>query len=343
MMRIRPGVPFYAGSFFAVCTLLFAYWAISNFRAYFTMRSAEVRVLASDMKIDFFPAPDSESAPYFGYLLRLKLETTDDAKRQISWETDAGKAAYPEEALDELKDWAPGSIHRIQFLRGAARSIRIEGLERSPELEAGIGSILALGMFGLIALFCFTASKFEEGDRSGKKSNFWGPWLLFVGFGALPLIGWFVFTASFIWRTNTWIPLSVQVPTEAKAFNLASAPANVEISESAKEKLKSSEYRLFTFPWNGRVLHGAFGYLGGEFDYTSGSGLRSSGTLNFHISPTNRWALQVNFGKGEDFWVPFLALLFFGLAFTGAGLMIRKMTMSPQVRIDGRPLGKRKS
>jgi hypothetical protein len=343
MMRLRLGVAFYAGSFFAVCFLLFAYLAIRNFRAYFTMRSAEVRVLASDLKIDFFPAPDSESAPFVGYLLRLKLETTDDAKRQISWETEAGKAAYPEEAFDELQDWAPGSVHRIQFLRGEARAIRIETLERSPELESGIGSTLALGIFGLIALFCFTASKIEEGDRSGKEPTFWGPWLLFVGFGALPLIGWAVFTASFIWKANTWIPLSVQVPTEAKAFNLASAPANVEISDSAKEKLKSSEYRLFTFPWNGKMLHGAIGYLGGEFDDNSGAGLRRSDTLNFHISPTNRWALQVNFGKGEDFWVPFLMLLFFGLAFTGAGLGIRKMAMSPRVSLDGKALRKRKS
>ena len=338
MMRLRFGVPFYAGSFFAVFALLFAYWAVSNFRAYFTMRSAEVRVLASDMKIDFFPAPDSESSSFMGYQLRLKLETTDDAKRQISWETDAGKAAYPEEALDELKDWAPGSIHRIQFLRGAARSIRIEGLERSPELEAGIGSIIGLGIFGLIALCCFTASRFEEEERGGKKSTFLRPWLLFASFGALPLIGWVVFTASFILRANTWIPLSVQVPAEVKVFDLASMPANVEISDSAKEKLRSSEYRLFTFPWNGKVLHGGIGYLGGEFDDNSGSGQRSSGTMNFHISPTNRWALQVNLGKGEDFWVPFAALLFFGLAFTGAGLMIRKMGMGPQVNLDGRPL-----
>jgi hypothetical protein len=307
------------------------------------MRSAEVRVLASDMKIDFFPAPDSESSSYVGYLLRLKLESTDDAKRQISWETEAGKAAYPEEALDELKDWAPGSIHRVQFLRGAVRSIRIEGLERSPELEAGIGLILGLGIFGIIAVCCFTASKFEEEDRSGKKSSFLKPWLLFVGFGALPLVGWVVFTASFLWKANTWIPLSVKVPTEAKVFNLASAPANVEISDSAKEKLKVSDYRLFTFPWNGKVLHGGIGSHGGEFDDNSGSGRSSSGTINFHISPTNRWALQVNLGKGEDFWVPFLALLFLGLGFTKAGFMFRKMGMSPQVSLDGRPLGKRKS
>jgi hypothetical protein len=330
-MRSRLGIPFYLGCFMAVCTLFFAYLSIRNFRDYFSMRSAEVRVLASSMKIQIFPAPDSDSSPYLGYLLQLQLQSTDATQRLISWDAEAGKAAYPEEALDELAAWAPGTIHRIQFLRNSARAIRIEELERSPELESAIGALIAIAIFGLGTLFCYTAANEMSADqmpaKPGKRAStgFFGPWLLFVAFGMLPLIGWVAFTASFLWKVSTWIPVSANVPAAARAFDLTSLPANVEITESAKEKLQGSEYRLFTFPWNGKTLHGGIGYLGGEFDDNTNHAPRPE-TLNFHISPVNRWALQVELGKGEDFWVPFGVLLLFGLAFTGAGLAVRKLS-----------------
>lgn len=295
------------------------------------MRSAEVRVLASSMKIQIFPAPDSESSPYLGYLLKLQLQSTDAAQRIISWETEAGKAAYPEEALDELAAWAPGTVHRIQFLRRAARAIRVEELEHSPELESAIGALVAIGIFGLATLSCFMAAKMMETDemgtghrKPGKRSPFVGPWLILVGFGMLPLIGWVAFTANFLWKSGTWVPVTVSVPAAAKAFDLTTLPANVEIAESAKEKLQNTEYRRFTFPWNGKTLRGGIGSLGGEFD-SKNNGAPSRDTINFHISPVNRWAFQLELGKGEDFWLPFGVLLLFGVAFTGAGLAVRKL------------------
>jgi hypothetical protein len=322
-MRYRLGIPFYAGCFFALLTLLFVYLAGRNFHEYLTMRSAEVRVLASNMKIDYFPAPDSDSLPYLGYLLRLNLQTTDSTQRSFSWETEAGKAAYPEEAFDELRAWSPGTIHRIQFLRGASRNIRIEELERSPELESAIGATIVVGILGMITLFCFVAAQI---DQAAKRKTFFGPWLIFVGFGMLPLLGWVTFTATHIWKVSTWQSMNVQIPEEVTKFDSAKLPANVEITAAAKERLESTDYRVFTFPWNGQYLHGAVGSLGGEFDDSDNIFNRKPGPLNFHISPVNRWALQVNLGKGEAFWVPFGILLLFGLAFTGAGLAVRKMS-----------------
>ncbi len=325
-MRIRYGFPLYVGGFFALCSLFFVYLAIRNFNAYFSMRSAEVRVLASSMKIDVMPPPDSDSASYVGYLLRLRLQTTDSYARNLSWETEAGKAAYPEEALDELRAWAPGTVHKIQFLRGDARNLRIEELDRSPELESAIGSVIVIGIFGMIMMFCMVAARAD--DRSFAK-GFFGPWLLFVGFGMMPMLGWIGFTASHIWKVATWQKVTAQVPEQITIFDAAKLPPNVEITDRAKERLANTEYRLFTFPWNGQTLHGAVGTVGtlsGEFDYDNNTLPRPAGALHFHISPVNRWALQVNLGRGEDFWVPFGMLLLFGLAFMGAGLTIRKMS-----------------
>jgi hypothetical protein len=322
-MRIRPGLPLYVGAFFAVATLFFVYLAIRNFTAYFTMRSTEVRVLASSMKIDIMPAPDSDSSPYLGYLLRLNLQTTDDTPRNLSWETEAGKAVYPEEALDELQAWAPGTVHKIQFLRGDARSLRIEELERSPELESAIGCLIVIALFSMIMIFCLVAARADEPKLA---KAFFGPWLIFVGFGMMPLLGWIGFTTSHVWKAITWLPVSVDIPEQSTKLDPATLPPNVEITQAAKEKLESNEYRVFTFPWNGKLLSGAVGSLQGEFDDHENAFRRKPGPLSFRISPVNRWALQVNFGKGEAFWVPFGILLLFGIAFTGAGLFVRKMS-----------------
>lgn len=328
-MRLKRGPAFYIGACFALITLLLIVLAARNLYGYFSMRSAEVRVLASSMKIDIFPAPDSDSVPYLGYLLRLSLETTDTPARNISWEVEAGKAAYPEEALDELRAWAPGTLHRIHFLRNNPRAIRIEALERSSELESGIGSVVASILFGMITLFCFTAVSLSGQENDPQAS----PWYLFVAFGLLPLLGWVVFTGSFIWKLSTWEAVSVEVPEQTTTFNTAAPPAGVEITPAAVEKLKDNTYRLFTFSWNGETRSGAVGTLGGEFDDPNNYFRFGPGRLNFHISPKNRWAVAVNLGEGQDFWVPFLALLGFGVVFTGAGLMVRSMSQAPKVKL----------
>ena len=54
---------------------------------------------------------------------------------------------------------------------------------------------------------------------------------------------------------------------------------------------------------------------------SSGAG---NGEYQFFMSPKNRWDMVPNLSWGEDFWVPFGILLFFGFAFTGASLIIRK-------------------
>lgn len=47
-----------------------------------------------------------------------------------SREVEAGKASYPEEALDELRAWATGTLHRIHIRRNNPRTVWIEELER---------------------------------------------------------------------------------------------------------------------------------------------------------------------------------------------------------------------
>lgn len=323
-MRIRRGPALYLGILFALCTLFFVCRAILNFYVYYSMRSAEVRVLESSMKIDMMPSPYARSLPYVGYLLRLRLQTTDAYLRELSWEMEAGKATYPEEAFDELRAWAPGTIHKIQFLRGDARSLRIEEVERSPELESAIGSAKLSAFLSAIVILCLVAARAD--DRIFAKGLF-RPWLVFCGFGLIFLLSWIGFTTSQIWRAATWRKVTVQVPEQVTKLDAATLPANVEITSKAKEKLANTEYRVFPFEWNGRTLHGAVatrGSLHGEFDgsYSASSGM--PGPLRFHISPDNRWDLQVELGRGKDFWLPFGMFLIFGLGLAGAGVSLRK-------------------
>lgn len=130
--------------------------------------------------------------------------------------------------------------------------------------------------------------------------------------------------------------MNVEIPEQTTTFNSAQPPPGVEITPAEAEKLKDNSYRLFTFSWNGAVRSGAVESLSGKFDDGSNSMRDCPGPLSFHISPMNRWAISVNLGQGEDFWVTFGVLLGFGIVFTGAGFLVRIMSQAPKVKLRRR-------
>lgn len=315
-MRAKYGTVQITSALLLLATILLLWLSAKNFYAYSRMRSTQAKVLASQLRMDLHPAEDHETPAYLTYTIHLALRTQDN--RDLEWETDAGKSAYPEEALDELALWAPATTHPIQMLRGNARQIRIANLEESPEWNAAIGSLIGVAILALGTLGAFIAM--AEGKRAGWRKHF-GPWLIFLGFGLVPLIGCGFFTYFEAQKRLTWPSLSASRTEAAHTFNASQLPPNASITPAAQASLSGTSYGLIEYTWNGRKLHGGIGSLAGVFDKFIAA---PSGQYHFRSHPTDRWEVSQTLDWNNDFYIPVFALLFFGLAFTGASLLVRK-------------------
>jgi hypothetical protein len=315
------------GVVFLLLTLLMIWMAVKNFWIYSRMRSSEMTVLASALRVELIPGDDREEPDdpdSLAYILTLDLRANDGSGRQVHWVTDAGKAAYPEEALDELASWRPGTRHRIQMIRGDSRNLRIEGLADSPELERGFGGLLAAMMFGMIALGTLAGATEEHVLlRRFNLRRHLGVWMVFFGFGAMPLIGCVLFTYSNVHKMWTWQETTARRIEQGHKFDLSQLPPEVQLTPAAKAKLDGAVYDLLEYEWSGRKVHGGIGALFGVHDLLK-TGPDSDGTRRIWISPRNRWELSDTLGWKQDFWIPFGVLLFFGVTFCAAGLFIRK-------------------
>ncbi|MEO8028159.1 MAG: hypothetical protein ABI823_16870 [Bryobacteraceae bacterium] len=324
VMRVKLGALQIVGLVFLLLTLLLIWFSIKNFWTYSRMRTAEVTVLHSRLRMDLLPSPDSESVDTMIYTMRLDLRAEDGSGREMEWEGDAGKAAYPEEALEELEMWKPGSRHRVQMIRGNARLLRVTNLEDSPELEAGIGCLVAAGFF---AMFSLAGVATLDDDYPRLKRFRWmkklGVWTVFSGTGLLALIGWGLFTYFTVAKILTWKDVTAQRVAQAHTFSLVEAIPGVEITPAAKKKIEQSSYDLIEYEWNGRRVHGGMGRFEGVHDGLVADA-DAEGRYRFKIDPRLRWNLSGKLGWNSDFWIPFGMLLFFGVAFSGAGSMIRK-------------------
>ncbi len=313
------------GGLFAVLTLLCLYGFGRNLRTYARMRTVPVEVVRSSLLIDASSDPTGDPTDV-DYTLRLDLVTTDGSSRPIHWEDVPARSAYPEEAFDELTRWAPGARHQIFQLRGEARAIRLPGSSASQELNAAIGFAFATAFFAFFTL-TFGAIAGEESTwfrRPWLKRNL-GVWLVFFSVGVAAFIGDFFFLANQLSKILYW-PAAVATMRHAPAeYDPQSLPPNVHMTAAARDRLRLRSHEVLTFQWNGATLHGGIGSNEGPYDELAHQACRSSEeSCQFRISPTDRWNVAAKPGWNVEFFMPVGMFTLFGVAFTGAGLMIRR-------------------
>lgn len=283
------------------------YYVAANLWQHFRLREVQVRTLRSSLEIDARGFTPGDPA-YPDYHLHLDFITTDGTNRSIHWEDWPGRAAYPEEALDELQRWAPGTIHTIRLVRGEARSFRLPGGAPSPELNSAlsytIGALFLATLAGVTALFVSTG-----------RPSLSGVWVIFFGFGVLSLFGAAAFATSRITKVLTW-------PRVRATFHDTPAvalPPNVTITPKARELLDARSYRVLTIPYQGTEIHAGIGPWEGPYDI-----LACAASCAFWIDPHDRWGVDDAVGWNKFLFLPLSVLLLFGLAFTKVGLVLRR-------------------
>jgi hypothetical protein len=297
-----------AGILCGVAAAACAYNAIDNFRIVQSLRSYPAEVTASKLKVDYgFSAAESREQPL--YTLVVDFVASDESKRSVHWEGMPGSALYPEEAFDEVARFAPGTKHNLSMPGINGRAVRIDSMEKNPEVFKGFVwgcccFVLALVSWGFVLL------------HKSKKS---GVWAAFVVIGMMPIlatlpVGYFAYE-----KLTSWEYVSGKIIGERKAFDPLPPLPNVEFSAKALEKLPTVQYQSFEFEWNGKVLHGGYGGWFGAYDVAS-----AQESPRFYVSPKDRWATEVSLDWKEDFWTPCGILLVFGVVFSGAGLLVKR-------------------
>ena len=310
---------------FTVFTLLCVYGFAHNLLAYARMRTIPVEVVRSSLLID--ASSDVTADPTdVDYTLRLDLITTDGSARPIHWEDVPASAAYPEEAFDELTRWAPGARHQIYQLRGEARAIRLPGSLALQELNAAIGFLIAIVIFGFFAITLGTIA----GEESSWFHNSWlrrhlGIWIVFFSVGVAALIGDFLFLTTQLPKILFWPSVTATLRSAPSDYDPQSLPPNVQITPEARKRIQLHPHNVLTFQWNGATLHGGLGANVGPYDELAREVCTStSSPCQFRISPTDRWNVAAKPGWNVEFFMPIGMFTLFGVAFTGAGLMIRR-------------------
>ncbi|MCX6610301.1 MAG: hypothetical protein NTW74_05555 [Acidobacteria bacterium] len=299
--------------------------SLADFWAAYRTRVVQASVIASKLKIDW-GHPDSESGEEPLYTLSVDLKADDGSGRTFSWEGDAGRAMYPEEALDEFERWQPGRKHSVGMLRGNAKEIRLDQMESNPEVGKGVGWLFGFCFSAITALASLVAVNMDSKPhpRLAFMKGF-GVWTVFLAFGLMPLLGSFAFAWGMSQKLNTWKPVVARKVGEQRPFDTSKPIANVEITSKAMVALAEKPYNRIEFNWKGQTLHGGIGPWRGTYD----TGTLAAGDNYYFVgSPNDRWEIAPSLSWREDFGVPFGILLFFGLAFTGASLIVKRSERS---------------
>ncbi len=302
---------------FVLVALCF-YKSARNFIAANHLRTFQASVIASKLVVDWIPStPDSRAQP--GFTLVLDLIANDESKRTVHWEGDAGRAAYPEEALDEFENWKPGSVHTVGQVRGDARELRFNTLETSPETTYGIVWLIFGGLLFFVALAFHMVSRAERLDNSAV-------WIVFMAFGLPPLLGGPAYLIHALRGINNSKVVDVKELPRRKPFNVAGfAIPNVEVTQKAKDEIAKEDYHHYEYTLDGRTYHLGNGTWYGVFDSVLAGADFSEGVKRLFVDPNDRWEISNADGWKTAVFVPSGILLFFGVAFCGSGLLFRKL------------------
>lgn len=285
----------------------FLWMAGTNLWSYFRMRTVSVEVIRSSLLFDALGKGND-----LDITLLLDLKTTDGSERAIHWEEEGGHAAYPEEAYDVLRHWAPGSLHEIRQMWGQARKIRLPDTQ-SPELLL-FRLYLVVAACVIFFAFAFAASDFDGAS---------GVWLAFFSVGVASFLGAGLFAWFEIPKRISWP--SVVATRESAPDSTAEAPPlvfpdNVAVTPAARKLLERSRYVVLRF--NG--FHAGLGSFGGRYESLKPRCESGTEMCRFVINPQDRWDVQLNANWDDDFYAPLALLGVFGLAFGGAGLLVRR-------------------
>lgn len=287
-------------------TLLCIWNAFSDFRAAATMRHVKAKAVAANLTIDWGRTEESSSEEPL-YRLVVELVAMDESKRVFHFEGDPGQAVYPEEAMDSLERFAVGTGHTVSMLRGNARELRFDQFESNPEITKGIAWSFGAVFAALIGIAAYVAM-----DKVG-------PWIVFFGFGLLPLLGAIPVGWGASHRIMNWKQVTAQNIGEPAPFDVTKSRPNVQITPRALENLPQHPYQRIEFQWQGRTLHGGLGPFRGIYDTDL-----PTRNLTFFMNPNDRWEIDESLTWGEDFAFPTGILALFGIVFTGVGLLIRR-------------------
>ncbi len=280
----------------------------TNLWTHLRMRTIPVEVVKSSLHFDALGKGND-----LDITLVLDLKTTDGSERAIHWEEDGGPAAYPEEAYDELRLWAPGSRHQIHQVRGQARELRLPDTQ-SPELVK-MGLYLGFGLFTGFFAFAFAATGSERDS---------GVWLIFFSIGVGAFLGaglyaWFEVPKRIYWQSVVATLEAAPDDSTAEAQPLV-FPASVVVTPAARKLLERSRYKVLRF--NG--LHAGLGNFGGRYERLKPRCESGEQECRFVMNPKDRWDVELDAGWDRDFYLPLAVMGVFGLAFGSAGLLIRR-------------------
>lgn len=316
---------FWVGSISIALVMMLGLWfAVPNLWAYLRLRAVPVEVLQSSLKVDA-----ARGETHLRNFLLLDLRTTDGAERRIRAEELLSRATYPEEALDELRAWAPGSRHVVYELRGATREIRLPGAGQSPELDT---ALLALGLtlFVVVMIFIITMAVVQE--RLWMQSwpvfrylGFWTPFSAVGLFMGLALMAFLWFEAPRRW---SWQPVEATADGPAELGAEAprrQLPEEVQVTPAAAAVLERAAYRILQFAGpEGSMLHAGIGNLNGPYEGLAANCPVEAASCRFFVDPNDRWDFEVDPSWDERFFLPAGMLFLFAVVFSAVGWFLRR-------------------
>lgn len=332
MRRIRPGKAVIVGGIAALLAFVSLFFACVNLWTWSRMRTLPVEVMASSVVMDAAPYGRSKKIyPYF--VLRLDLKATDGSGRLLHWEEDLQQASYPEEALDDLERWRPGTRHTIRTIRGNAREVRLPYGQELPERRTAISLLVTAVLLGLLALALITINN-ETASTFRNRTRF-GVWMAFFAVGAVFALGALGFLAAELLKRFRWE--QVEAKAYKSAFDVDRLPPNASATGVAKEALRNPAHRVLEFSWRGQIIHGGLGQWGGPYDHLSAHCDWRNDNCRFRLNPSDRWGASPLQFWTREFVALFGQLSFFAIVFLGAGLMLR----SPGWTASGRPVNRK--
>jgi len=209
------------------------------------------------------------------YLLSLDLIVSGQNQRTIRWNRRLSQPAYPEEAIDELRRWSPGSHHTIYALRGRSADIRLPYSQESQELQIIHWSLTAAILLGAAG---FAALSILHGR----------PWLLLALLGVAAGIGGAWMASEELNRRANWRVVTAR-PSPAEA-----SPPDVFLTSEAAATLPKLTHRVLAFDLDGVTLHAGIGNLDGPYDILYQICAKDRTPCQFRVNSRNRWDVSTH-------------------------------------------------
>jgi hypothetical protein len=269
---------------------------VINIASYLHMSTLPVEVVKSSMRFDVYPM---SGRLYYG--LRLELAAMDGSGRKIPWEEGLSEPMFPEEALDELRRWEPGTRHSINTLRGQTGQVRLPYGQQSPELTNATWAFWGFLPFAVLALVIPTWTSLG------------GSWQ-FNLLMALAVPCFLIATLRYqAWIRPSWPVITATI--EDPSVDYDALPANVEVTPAAKAVITRLKYRVVTYTLNDLQWHGGVGLQrlrttrgrerSGHFHWID----PALTSCRFRQDPHNRWNISAEpvwgYGSIVLAWVGF--------------------------------------